>query len=364
MFLKERRWGQHKMPRFLSYCFLYMKKLISCLYTLITLLLLSACGPGKDKVRIEGKFANINDAEFYAYSEDGTFDGIDTIKISDGKFTYERPLTAPTVLTLLYPNFTQTYIIAEPGHTIKIKGEASKIGEAEVTGTEQNEQLSDFRIKHVNDAPSNLRLAAAQFIREQPTTLAAVAVFRKYFANVQTPDATLALSLLDLLKKAQPRERAVNNLDTYFRPFFKNAEGQPLPTFKCQTLDGRTVTAETFKGKNLVIAFTATWQTDSRALLVSLKRKLATLGGKWQCMVVSLDMNREALRTSIQNDSITYPVVCDAQAFNSPLVQKFGIHYVPSLLLVNAQGRILQRDVTKVDEARWWCSNTLYLPHT
>ena len=329
-----------------------IKKLPHWLLATFLLILFTACGPAKDKIRITGKFTNINDAEFYVYSEDGAFDGIDTIKISDGKFSYERTLAHPAVLTLLYPNFTQTYVVAEPGHEIKIKGEASKIGESEVTGTEQNELLSDFRIKHIADAPHPQRLAAAQFIRENPTTLAAVAVFRKYFANVQTTDATQALPLLNLLKKAQPRERAIVHLEATFRPLLQTATGQPIPSFSCQTLNGRTVTPQTFKGKNLVIAFTATWQTDSRALLVSLHRKLTTMPGKWQCLVISLDTNPNALTASLKSDSITCPVVCDAQAFNSPLVQTFGIHYVPSLMLVNAQGHIIQRDVTKIEDAQ------------
>ena len=75
---------------------------------------LTACGPGKDRVRIKGKLANITTAEFYVFSEDGSFDGVDTIRIEDGQFTYERKLTEPAILTLLYPNFTQTYLVPSP----------------------------------------------------------------------------------------------------------------------------------------------------------------------------------------------------------------------------------------------------------
>ena len=94
----------------------------SCLLALLWLTL--ACGPDKDRVRFEGKLENINNAEFYVYSEDGSFDGVDTVRIEDGKFIYERKLTEPMVLTLLYPNFTQTYVVLEPGKTIKLRGDA------------------------------------------------------------------------------------------------------------------------------------------------------------------------------------------------------------------------------------------------
>lgn len=326
------------------------------LYTLACLLLAAlfvACGPGKDRIRFEGTLSNINDAEFYVYSEDGAFEGIDTVKITDGKFVYERKMSSPAVLTLLYPNFTQTYIVVEPGSTIKMKGDASKIGEAQITGTEQNELLSDFRIKHTSDAASNQRLAAAQFIRENAQTLAAVAVFRKYFANKETPDAQTALQLLDVLKKAQPKEKAVAFLEKFYRPIFLNGAGEPLPVFTAQTIDGATVSSNSYKGKKLVIACVGTWQSDSRPLLINLRRRLRTLGGEWQCLVVSLDVDHAVLRSSLKNDSINYPVICDRQAFNSPLVQTLGLHYVPSLMLVNEHGKIIQRDVTKVEDAKF-----------
>lgn len=326
------------------------------LYTLICLSLVAlfvACGPGKDRIRFEGTLSNINDAEFYVYSEDGAFEGVDTVKISDGKFVYERKLTSPAVLTLLYPNFTQTYIVVEPGTTVKMKGDASKIGEAQITGTEQNELLTDFRIKHANDAPNNQQLAAAQFVRENAQSLAAVAVFHKYFANKENPDPQTALQLLDLLKKAQPKENAVAYLDKFYRPIFMNGKGEPLPRFTAQTIDGQTVSSDSYKGKKLIIACVGTWQSDSRPLLINLRRKLRTMGGEWQCLIVSLDVDHAVLRSSLKNDSISYPVICDRQAFNSPLVQTLGLHYVPSLMLVNEQGKIIQRDVTKIDDAKF-----------
>lgn len=328
-----------------------MNKLYTLLLSVMALLLLAACGPAKDRVRIEGTLSGVNDAEFYVYSEDGAFDGIDTIRISDGKFTYERKLSAPAVLTLLYPNFTQTYIVAEPGHTVKMKGDAAKIGESQITGTEQNELLSDFRTKHSNEPANMQKLAAAQFVRENANTLAAVAVFRKYFANQQNPDAAMALKLLDVLKKAQPKERAVTYVDNFFRPIFQNGLGQQLPDFTAEAIDGRKVSASAYRGKRLVIACVGSWQSDSRPMLVQLRRKLRTLGGKWQCLVVSLDVDREMMRANLQADSIQCPIICDRQAFESPLVKQLGLHYVPSLMLVDEQGRIIQRDVTKVDDA-------------
>lgn len=330
-----------------------MSKITFFATSLLMVLLAVACGPSKDRIRLKGELSNVNDAEFYVFSEDGAFDGMDTVRIQDGKFEYERQLSAPAVLTLLYPNFTKAYVVAEPGQTVKMKGDASHLSELKVSGTEQNELLSDFRIKHLNTPERTLRLAAAQFIKENVRTLAAVAVFRSYFTDKETPDAQTALPLLDLLKKEQPKERAVTYLDQFYRPILTNGVGEHLPDFTAQTMDGKTVSTKDYKGKNLVIVCMAYWHNDTRTMLREVRKKLRSLGGQWQCLVVSLDVDNERLRSNLKTDSIAYPVICDRQSFNSPLVTQLGLHYVPSLMLVNAQGVITQRDVTNINKAKF-----------
>jgi len=329
-----------------------MKNFILCLSLYGVLVAMTACGPGEDRVRFKGILENITNAEFYAYSEDGAFDGVDTIRIEDGAFVYERKLQQPALLTLLYPNFTQTYVVLEPGKTIKMKGDASKIGEAEISGTEQNELLTDFRLSNLNKPEANGRMAAAQFVRSHAATLAAVAVFRKYFAQPQTTDVTTALQLLDVLKKAQPKERAVAYLDNFYRPIFSNGVGQSLPAFTAEDLNGRIVSSADYSGKRLAIVCVGTWQYESLTFLRQLRDKLKRAHNKWECVVVSLDVDCNVLRDRLKSDSITYPVICDRQAFESPLVTKLGLHYVPSCMLVDARGKIIQRDATNVDDIK------------
>lgn len=319
---------------------------------MLAALLLVACGPGKDRVRFEGTLDNIGDAEFYVYNEDGSFDGMDTVRITDGSFTYERKLLKPAVLTLLYPNFTQTYVIVEPGKTIKMKGDAAKIGEAEITGTKENEMLTEFRERVSASPESNRRMAAAQFIRDHAATLAAVAVYRKYFTTPKDVDPRLALELLDVMKKAQPRSQAVVYLDNFYRPVFTNGVGQELPDFSAVTLDGRTVRTADYKGKRLVVACVATWQGESMTFMRQLHEKIRHAGHRWECLVVSLDVDCGVLRQRLERDTLRYPVICDRKAFESPLVRELGLHYVPSCMIVGEDGKILQRDVMSPREAR------------
>lgn len=317
----------------------------------VLLPLLSACGPGKDRVRFEGKLENISQAEFYAYSDAGEIDGIDTIRIEDGRFTYERMLTRPVLLTLLYPNFTRTYVILEPGKTIRMKGDAAKIGEATITGSEENQLLTDFRLANLSGPEAKRRLAASQFIRDHASTLAAVAVFKRHFAGIKNPDPAQALAMLDVLHQAQPQNRSVIDLEANFRPFLLNTVGSQMQAFEAQTLDGAHISSTTFEGKGLIVLTCATWRPKSFSLLRSVRRLLQEneLEG-WECLIVSLDSDVKACRERLEADSISYPVVCDGMSFDSPLVNKLSLTRVPTCMVVDKSGKILARDVTDQSE--------------
>lgn len=320
---------------------------------LLALLGCTACGPDKDKARFKGKLDNISDAEFYAYSEDGTSDRIDTIRITDGTFSYERKTSEPVLLTLLYPNFTQSQVILHPGETVEMKGDASKIGEASITGTPDNELLTEFRQANASTSATNSRLAAAEFVRSHASSLAALAVFKKFFANVEQPDARYALPLLDELLKSQPDNQALKRLNATLRPVLLSGAGQMMPSFTAKAIDGRYVSNADYAGKQYLVVSFATWNSHSVAFLRQVKAALRETGMKpWDCLIISLDASEKACRDMMKQDSLHWTTLCDEQMFRSPLVLKLGIHLIPSCILVNSQGRIIARNVADMEQLR------------
>ena len=313
------------------------------------LLLLASCSKDKNKFTFEGKIAGIQQAEFYVYSDDGAIDGVDTIRIDDGRFSYERKLTAPAVLTLLYPNFSQTYIVAEPGKDIEMKGDASKLGEANITGSEENELLTDFRQKQSTQPENNQRLAATAFIRAHKDRLAAIAVFKKYFAFAQNPDATTTRSLLNDLTKAQPRNAALLQMAERLKAQLNGAIGQSLPDFNFTTISGRSISKAQFSGHPFVVFFTATWAGNGRLIAESLRRIAHAYGNRVGALVVSMDLSAKDCQMQARHDSISAPMVCDGKAFNGSAARTLGLRYVPGNLLVNAEGRVVARDLENTE---------------
>lgn len=318
------------------------------MYVLVLLagtLLPAACGVPEDHIRIEGKFSQIGRAEFCVYCDDGTFAGIDTIVVEKGKFSYERPLARTTVLTLLFPNFYKLDIVAEPGTTVKVQGDASHLAATDISGTEENELLTRFRQQNLNKPERQARMAASQFIRDHSASTAAVALFRQYFLETKDYDPTAA-SLLDALRKAQPRNMSLLALEPQLRPMLKNAPGQLLSDFSTPLLDGGTARRSDYKGRPLLVVFFADWNSEGRGLMSEVRNLRRAFGQRLGLLLVSLDAEESRCRRFLETDSLeTAPVVFDGEAFSTPLARLFGVRYVPGTLLVDASGRIVDRDI-------------------
>ena len=312
--------------------------------------ILSACGPDKDRVRIEGKFRHLDKAEFYVYNSEGSFEGLDTVRIDGGSFSFDRKISEPEVLTLLYPNFSRTYIIAEPGKTIRIEADAERLEEADVSGTDKNKRLTEFRQKNVRLPDGDALLAAQQYIRDNASSMDAVAVYMQYFAYAKNPAANDALQLLRLLKQKQPRSRVVDALNSHFEPILLTSAGMSLPDFTAETTDGRTITKAGLIGQRpLLITFLASWNVESREALRETARLTRAHGESLGQLVISLDMNKKFFSDFAKSDTLRVAAVCDGEGLASPLARSLGVNFVPGNIVVDKSGKIVARDLKKDD---------------
>ena len=120
------------------------------------MVMLTACGVDGNHFKLSGRFLNMNQGEFYVYSPEGGVDGIDTIRVMGGRFTYERPCEREAMLMLVFPNFSEQPIFAEPGKSVDIKADASHMKEMEVAGTKTNELMTKFRKQTAKLSPPDV----------------------------------------------------------------------------------------------------------------------------------------------------------------------------------------------------------------
>ncbi len=100
-------------------------------------LLLSACGGHRGRVRVEGQFLNLNQADFLIYSPTGALPDIDTLHLLKGKFRKDLAVApGEHTYTIIYPNYATLSFTASDGARVRIDGDALALAAVRVTGAD------------------------------------------------------------------------------------------------------------------------------------------------------------------------------------------------------------------------------------
>ena len=186
-----------------------MKKL--CILIVLTLVL-AACGTDKHHFEIDGRLTNLNQGEFYVYSPDGLITGLDTIKVEGGRFSYELPCEENGVLVIVFPNFSEQPIFAQPGGSVDVEGDASHLKELEITGTDDNKLMTKFRHQIANSSPPEIEKDVKYFVNDHPESAVGPYLIDKYLLRKPQPNYKQAYRLLLSLQKEQARNGYLNHL--------------------------------------------------------------------------------------------------------------------------------------------------------
>lgn len=121
--------------------------------------------------------------------------------------------------------------------------------------------------------------------------------------------------------------------------------GQPL-RLRGSTATGQTLDLAQLQGKVVLLYYWASWCEPCRADLATLKDLLARFGRYGFTIVgVNLDNNPEAMQRFIQEYELNWPQLYEPGGLESPLANELGIVTVPTLILLDQQGRVVNRSL-------------------
>ena len=321
----------------------------------LTLVLVS-CGTRSGYFKIDGRFLHLNQGEFFVYSPDGLVDGLDTIKVEGGRFTYETPCAESGTLVLVFSNFSEQPVFAESGRKVSITADASHLKELKVEGTDANELMNTFRESIVKASPPEVKKAAERFIKDHPESIVSNYLFRKYFIQDSQDDYSKAVTLADVLLKKQPQNGQLLNMQKAAKDLQRTQVGHTLPRFSATDIDGRAITSNNLHGKYGIVYTWSSWSYESQDMQRRIKAKYKKSANKMAVIGICLDATVKECRNSLRFDSLKWSIVCDEQMFDSPLLDKTGLHSVPSCLVLDPAGHIIARNLspsdmkTKLDE--------------
>lgn len=315
---------------------------------LLVSLVLTACGVDSKHFKLEGRLLNMNQGEFYIYSNDATIRGIDTIKVNGGRFAYETSCEEPATLMLVFPNFSQQPIFAAPGKTVSIDGDASHLKAMKVKGTKDNELMTKFREQAINASPVEIQKFASTFIEDHPGSTVGVYLVTTYFINNERQNLKEAKRLIDLMSAKQPRNGALARLSQQLKTLAATVNGATLPNFTAYDINGRLVSSSTLSSGIAVVFTCASWSFESMNQLRRLKDLSRNSKGRLKVVTLSVDASKVDCRNALRSDSVSWPVVCDGQMFDSPTVRTLSLLAIPDNLVLQ-NGRIIAHGLSTTD---------------
>ena len=316
---------------------------------ILLLLVLSSCGSDGGRFKVEGKFKNLNQGEFYLYAPDGGMTKIDTIRVDQGAFAYSIPCETPTTLMLVFPNFSEQPIFAAPGKTAKLKGDASNLKDMEVSGTKENELMTEFRHLTVDMSPPDVAHQAELFVNDHPESQVAAYLVRRYFLLSASPDYKKAVALLELLAEKQPKNGQILRLLQKAKELRQTSTGSAIPEFTDTDLSGRKVSKADLTGAPVAVVTTcASWNYESQNLMRQLHRLQRKNPGKIKIISIFIDGNRSEMNRMAERDTINWPIVADPLLFEGKTLQKFGLTAVGDNLLYH-NGRVVASHLRNSD---------------
>lgn len=316
------------------------------LFLALAALLLWGCGVDGDRFRLSGRLRNINQGEFLIYSLEGGTNGIDTIPVRNGRFSYETELLSPTIFILVFPNFTEQPIFAEPGEEVDVKGDASHLKEVIIKGTSDNDDMTDLRMDLNDLMPPDIPQAVIKYVEENPESGVSAYLVYRYILMDANPDYQTAYRLVTQMLAEQPD----NSLLAKWRDELEALRGAgikaKMDAFKAVDVKGRTVSQNDLRGELNVLSVWASWNfqsTDQQNRLRRLKKKY---GDRLHLVSICMDADPKECRRRIERDSIEWKTVCDGLQWQGPLLAKFGIGDVPSNVIIDKKATVIERNLS------------------
>lgn len=361
---------------------------MAVVFTLVAALVCTSCGTDSRHFRIDGRLLHLNQGEFYVYSPDGTINGLDTIKVQAGRFSYEVACDRPMTLMIVFPNFTEQPVFAQPGKSVDLKGDASHLKEMTVKGTEDNELMNKFREMIHNAAPPEMKKCAQLFVQDHPESRVGAYLVDRYFIHDANPDTKTAVRLVDLMIEKQPENGYLKRQKRQLTASFVATKGADIPNVLGTTVDGKTIgRVQLTKAPVTVVCALATWKYESMSQFRRLAAYAASQQGRVAVVGVSIDASPSLVRSQLASQigisdsasglafgpssgsssgsasgslsgsasaaaqgsssrsSSTCYVVCDGKMVESPFFTRLGLTGVPDNIVIK-NGRIAAAHLT------------------
>ncbi len=309
---------------------------------------LSACGgEGNDsnKASLKGEIKALGNDTIYVYGVDRLYDRMDTLVVTNDKFSATLPVDTLVATILQFSDGTEYPLYLDKGNKIRIKGSAAELNFLQISGNTPNEELTAFNqeLKGLGK-PSEKALEekAQSFINQHPSSLVSIHLLEKRFVQKAQPDFALIKTIIERMTGDLKDRPYIDGLSKLIEEEEKLDVGKTLPYFRLKNAEGKDITRTNFKDQYLLIQFWASWDSVSLEKNAMFRRiyKKEQKNKNFALLGISLDMNKGVWKETIEKDTLKWEQVCDFAGWNAEVVKLFAIQAIPANLLISPTGRI------------------------
>jgi tetratricopeptide (TPR) repeat protein len=123
-----------------------------------------------------------------------------------------------------------------------------------------------------------------------------------------------------------------------------DCEGKTL-SFTSKGLSGNQVNLANFRGKVVLLQFWTTHSDQTKTDVATLKDLVSKYGKSFTVVGVSLDGSRKELDAYLASAKLPWTQVFEEGGLDSPPANQLGILTVPTLILVDQQGKVVNRNI-------------------
>lgn len=364
-----------------------MRTRILLLLTVTTVLF--SC-KGEDEFVLEGTVQGVDGKNIILQAQEqntGITIPRDTVKIVDGKFKFTGKILEPSIHQLAIDGVpAKSFLILESGD-INIEINKDSIHLNKITGTYNNDQLTEYNAKaiKIQNKIKSFEKANADKMKNAKATNDTATV-RNLMDQYMVVVGSVKKDLADMTEKyikGHPKSFiSVLLLQSYFNSYtvdipkiegmFKNIDadlqktkagkliskrlsenksvkvGNKAPEFSAPTPEGKPVSLRESMGKVTIIDFWASWCAPCRAEnpnVVALYNEYHAKG--LNIISVSLDKPGQAdkWKGAIAKDQLAWTQVSNLQHWEDPIVKMYGVESIPATFILNESGVVVAKDL-------------------
>ena len=315
------------------------------------------------------------------------FSPIDTVKVENGKFTFEGKALEPEIHAVIFENKPdaqpQGFVLILEKGDIKAEINKDSIAKAKLSGTYNNTEFAKFNIaitklQKKSFDYQNQNMALYQEASQKQDT-AVLNRLQKELSKIQ--DETLAynqkyaetnpksfLSVLiaeSMIGQQQPKfdkiKKIFDALEADLKitksgkkvkealdAFSKTKTGEKAPDFSAKNPEGKVISLKESLGKVTIIDFWASWCAPCRAENPNVVALYNEFHGKGLNIIgVSLDREGDAAKwkEAIAKDKLAWTQVSNLKFWEDPIALKYNVKSIPATFILDAKGNIVAKDL-------------------